>query len=73
MYRYAEREYSLEKIRTVAIGDSIEHDIQGAKKFGIARAWVRDGILKDASDQEINAEIQKHEAQPDFQMNHFRC
>ena len=72
MYRYAEREYSFEKIRTVAIGDSIEHDIQGAKKFGIASAWVRDGILKDASDQEINAEIQKHEAQPDFRMNHFR-
>ena len=72
MYRYAEREYSFEKIRTVAIGDSIEHDIQGAKKFGIAGAWVRDGILRDASDQEINAEIQKHEAQPDFQMNHFR-
>ncbi len=72
MYRYAEREYSFEKIRTVAIGDSIEHDIQGAKKFGIAGAWVRDGILRDASDQEINAEILKHEAQPDFQMNHFR-
>ncbi len=72
MYRFTEREYSLEKMRTVAIGDSIEHDIQGAKKFGIAGAWVRDGILRDASDQEINAEIQKHEAQPDFQMNHFR-
>ena len=72
MYRFAEREYSFEKIRTVAIGDSIEHDIQGAKKFGIAGAWVRDGILRDASDQEINAEIQKHEAQPDFQKNHFR-
>ena len=72
MYRYAEREYLFENIRTVAIGDSIEHDIQGAKKFGIAGAWVRDGILRDASDQEINAEIQKHEAQPDFQMNHFR-
>ena len=40
------------------------------KKFG-AGAWVRDGILRDASDQEINAEIQKHEAQPDFQMNHL--
>ena len=72
MYRYAEREYSFEKMRTVAIGDSIEHDIQGAKKFGIAGAFVRDGILRDASDQEINAEILKHEAQPDFQMNHFR-
>ena len=72
MYRYAEREYSFEKIRTVAIGDSIEHDIQGAKKFGIAGVWVLDGILRDASDKEINAEIVKHEAQPDFQMNHFR-
>ena len=72
IYRYAEREYSFEKIRTVAIGDSIEHDIQGAKKFGIAGAWVRDGILRDASDQEIMAEILKHEAQPNFQINHFR-
>ena len=72
MYRYAEREYSFEKVRTVAMGDSIEHDIQGAKKFGIAGAWVRDGILRDASDQEINAEILKHEAQPNFQINHFR-
>ena len=72
MYRFTEREYSLEKIRTVAIGDSIEHDIRGAKKFGIAGAWVRDGILRDAADKEIFAEIQKHEAQPDFQMNQFR-
>ena len=71
MYRYVERGYSF-KDSNCRIGDSIEHDIQGAKKFGIASAWVRDGILKDASDQEINAEIQKHEAQPDFRMNHFR-
>jgi ribonucleotide monophosphatase NagD (HAD superfamily) len=71
MYRFAEREYSIEKMRAVAIGDSIEHDIQGAKKFGIVGAWVRDGILRDASDQEINAEIKKHKAKPDFQMNSF--
>ena len=71
MYKFSEREYSFAKMRTVAIGDSIEHDIQGAKKFGIAGVWVRDGILKDASDQKINAEIQKHKAQPDFQMNNF--
>ena len=58
-------------MRTVAIGDSIEHDIQGAKKFGIAGVWVRDGILRDASDEKINAEIQRHKAQPDFQMNNF--
>ena len=64
-------EYSFEKIRTVGIGIQ-SNTISGCKKFGIAGAWVRDGILRDASDHEINAEILKHEAQPNFQINHFR-
>ena len=71
MYRYAEREYSFEKIRTVAIGDSIEHDIQGAKNLELLSLGAR-WNSEDASDQEINAEILKHEAQPNFQMNNFR-
>jgi HAD superfamily hydrolase (TIGR01459 family) len=71
MYKFAEREYLFEKGSAVAIGDSIEHDIQGAKRFGIAGAWVREGILREASDQEINTEIEKHDAVPDFQMNSF--
>jgi HAD superfamily hydrolase (TIGR01459 family) len=36
-----------DKARIVAIGDSIEHDIVGASRFGIAAALVRTGVLAD--------------------------
>ena len=71
MYKFAKREHLFDKGSAIAIGDSIEHDIQGAKMFGIEGAWVREGILREASDQEIHAEIEKHEAVPSFQMKSF--
>ncbi|RCW81250.1 TIGR01459 family HAD-type hydrolase [Phyllobacterium bourgognense] len=38
-----------DKSRIVAIGDSVEHDIVGANRFGIAAALVRTGVLADTS------------------------
>ncbi|HUG62819.1 MAG TPA: TIGR01459 family HAD-type hydrolase, partial [Methylomirabilota bacterium] len=51
--------------RAVAIGDSIEHDIAGAKGVGIAASLVRSGILADLSPGELRALCRHHGAEPD--------
>jgi HAD superfamily hydrolase (TIGR01459 family) len=49
----------------LCIGDSIEHDIVGARRFGAAAALVRTGILADLSEAELAAEFAKHGVVPD--------
>ncbi len=50
----------------LCVGDSVEHDIAGAKRFGAFAALVRTGVLAGLSDKELAAEIGRHGAVPDF-------
>ena len=50
----------------LCVGDSVEHDIAGANRFGAFAALVRTGILAGLSDKELAAEIGRHEALPDY-------
>lgn len=50
----------------LCVGDSVEHDIAGANRFGAFAALVRTGILAGLSDEELAAEIGRHEALPDY-------
>jgi HAD superfamily hydrolase (TIGR01459 family) len=52
--------------RVIGCGDSIEHDVAGAKSVGASALLTLGGILKDASAGEIEAEIARHAAKPDF-------
>jgi HAD superfamily hydrolase (TIGR01459 family) len=52
--------------RIMGCGDSIEHDVAGAKSIGASALLTLGGILKDASASEIEAEIARHEAKPDY-------
>lgn len=55
----------------VGIGDSIEHDIAGARGAGIASALVRSGILADLGPKELEGEFARYSATPDFLLPHF--
>ena len=50
----------------LCLGDSVEHDIAGANRFGAFAALVRTGVLADLSDKELAAEIGRQGALPDF-------
>jgi HAD superfamily hydrolase (TIGR01459 family) len=50
----------------LCVGDSVEHDVAGAHRFGAMAALVRTGILAALSEQELAAEIARHGAVPDF-------
>ena len=57
--------------RVVGIGDSIEHDIVGAKNAGIASALVRSGILADLDRTGLEALYRRHGARPDHLLSRF--
>jgi len=50
----------------LCVGDSVEHDIVGAHRFGAAAALVRTGILAGLSESELAAECARHAAVPDI-------
>ena len=50
----------------LCVGDSVEHDIVGARRFGAAAALVRTGILARASEAELARECAAHGVVPDF-------
>jgi len=50
----------------LCIGDSVEHDIAGANRFGAFAALVRTGVLAGLSDKELAVEIGRYEALPDY-------
>jgi HAD superfamily hydrolase (TIGR01459 family) len=67
IYRAAAELARVEDPRNVlCVGDSVEHDIAGANRFGAFAALVRTGILADLSDNELAAEIGLHGALPDY-------
>ncbi|MGB3643737.1 MAG: TIGR01459 family HAD-type hydrolase [Mesorhizobium sp.] len=59
------------KERIVGIGDSIEHDIAGAKGVGISAALVRSGILAELGPAELEQAFAEHGATPDFILPQF--
>jgi HAD superfamily hydrolase (TIGR01459 family) len=49
----------------LCVGDSIEHDIVGARRFGAAAALVRTGILAGVPEAELAAELARYGVAPD--------
>ena len=67
IYRVAAELSRVENPRDVlCVGDSVEHDIAGANRFGALAGLVRTGVLADLSDKELAAEIGRHGALPDY-------
>lgn len=54
------------KARVVGIGDSIEHDIAGAKGSGLSAALVRSGVLASAAPEDLEALYLRHGERPDY-------
>ncbi len=57
--------------RVAGLGDSVEHDIAGARAAGCAAALVRQGIVAAASDADILAECARVGAWPDAVLDSF--
>jgi HAD superfamily hydrolase (TIGR01459 family) len=67
IYRFAlERSGNPAPERVIGIGDSVEHDIAGAKGTGAATLLIRGGILAEANDTELSDLFKQHGATPDF-------
>jgi HAD superfamily hydrolase (TIGR01459 family) len=67
IYRAAAELSQVQNPRDIlCVGDSVEHDIAGANRFGAFAALVRTGILAGLSDKELAVEIGRHEALPDY-------
>jgi ribonucleotide monophosphatase NagD (HAD superfamily) len=59
------------RVRVAGVGDSVEHDIAGARGVG-CRAWlVRAGIIAGADDAAISAECARYAAEPDGVLDAF--
>ncbi len=56
--------------RVIGIGDSLEHDIAGARAAGLSSALTRSGILADHSEAELEDLFEAH-ARPDFILPRF--
>jgi HAD superfamily hydrolase (TIGR01459 family) len=50
----------------LCVGDSVEHDIVGAHRFGAAAALVRTGIHAEWSEADLAAEFARHGVAPDI-------
>ena len=67
IYRAAAELSQVQNPRDIlCVGDSVEHDITGANRFGAFAALVRTGILAGLSDKELAVEIGRREALPDY-------
>ncbi len=69
IYTETTNQINLEKKRTVAIGDSLFHDIQGANNFEIDSVLVKSGIHKDLT--QINNLIKNHQITPTYFIDKF--
>ena len=59
----------IDKTRTIAIGDSLFHDIKGANNFSIDSVLVKSGIHNDINT--INKISQNHQIKPKFLIDNF--
>ena len=69
IYNETTNQIKLNKKRTIAIGDSLYHDIQGANNFEIDSILVKSGIHKDSS--KINNIIKNHQINPSYIIDKF--
>ena len=69
IYAATTNQINLDKKRTVAIGDSLFHDIQGANNFEIDSVLVKSGIHKDLN--QINNLIKNHQITPTYIIDKF--
>ena len=69
IYTETTNQINLKKKRTVAIGDSLFHDIQGANNFEIDSVLVKSGIHKDLN--QINNLIKNHQISPTYIIDKF--
>jgi ribonucleotide monophosphatase NagD (HAD superfamily) len=53
------------------VGDSVEHDIAGAKGAGISAVLVRSGILSDMGAHDLEGLYRRYGAVPDFLLPRF--
>jgi HAD superfamily hydrolase (TIGR01459 family) len=73
IYRYAQALVGApDPSRILCVGDSVEHDVAGAHRFGAAAALVRTGILADLSEAELARECAAHGAIPDVILSDLR-
>lgn len=59
----------LDKTKTIAIGDSIFHDIKGANNFSIDSILIKSGIHKDS--ENINMLCKNHQIEPTYILDDF--
>ncbi len=69
IYKESTKNINLVKSRTVAIGDSIFHDIKGANNFSIDSILIKSGIHKDLDI--IKKIIDNHKIYPTYLLNNF--
>ncbi len=62
---------NIDKKKILAVGDSLETDIPGAKYFGVDSALVTGGILKDYNADEIKEMCRKLELCPNYILPNF--
>jgi ribonucleotide monophosphatase NagD (HAD superfamily) len=69
MYSFAKRQiHGSEALRSIAIGDSIEHDIAGGRKAGLATALVLTGLSLGLTGRAVRERVAFHDAVPDSVM-----
>ena len=61
-----------EPARILCVGDSVEHDVVGAHRFGARAALVRTGVLAQLTEQELALEFETHRATPEFILDDLR-
>ena len=66
MYAFARKQLACQPARTLAIGDSIEHDVCGGFNANLATALVCTGLCQALSDDALTTELAAREACPDF-------
>ena len=69
IYIEATSSIKLDKMKTIAIGDSIFHDIKGANNFAIDSILVKSGIHKDL--QTIKILCKNHQIEPTYIIDNF--
>ena len=69
IYIETTKSIKLDKSKTIAIGDSIFHDIKGANNFKIDSILVKSGIHKDLD--KIKKLIKNHKIEPTYLIEDF--
>jgi HAD superfamily hydrolase (TIGR01459 family) len=71
IYAHAARLAEVPAESVLCVGDSVEHDLVGARRFGASAALVRTGIHSDESSSTLSALFQAHGVSPDYLLKSF--